>query len=647
MPDDSPKSDAAIVDGPSVPTSPWASDGNLYVRRVKALNEIRKLVGSRTELRLPKIVAVGDQSSGKSSALERLTGIKFPVKANICTKAAIVAECHQDEHLEHDEFHIFDPEENRLKPVALDRLELEIQDIQSKMLLKSGKKVCTEEVIVRVSGPSQMDVIVIDLPGIIHTGDGQNDTRELIHRYIEQPETLIMLVSEATRNDETMAAIEMAKKVDPNGQRTLRVLTKFDNFDSEDSKQTAIRLVAERRHDEPDSASGLSPHALACKPNGEDTDYSSTREVEMLEGLGLSSQCAGVTSLQERLPAIFAVLIQSSLPQMRENIESELSRVETELSRIGTEPVTASTRILSCQNVLLQAEKSLREQLTTDLVAFKEAVHEAQAKMTSNWASDKLQADAFTCVVFQGAEALRECTQDVLSWWKPYLQTYVKAVEVKTVAVLGQSLKNASGVPSRLQQVIRSRMDETFSQTLFKEFERSCWEAFDKEADWGTINHYFTSKFDAERVLSVDLVEDIVDSFTNAELGSLMDIDIDSGAQRDSQRDIIRRKLLERKKVWECNFQGLSMHDQQQARLLAAVRAWYTVEKKTFTDVILKATQAHIFKGQRQWVQSQLLRDEEIQEAAVESHKTVEERARLKDLRHRLEKCRTEVKKME
>eukprot|EP00929_Paragymnodinium_shiwhaense_P040750 TRINITY_DN21226_c0_g1_i2.p1 TRINITY_DN21226_c0_g1~~TRINITY_DN21226_c0_g1_i2.p1 ORF type:complete len:691 (+),score=104.74 TRINITY_DN21226_c0_g1_i2:264-2075(+) len=603
MPDDSPKSDAAIVDGPSVPTSPWASDGNLYVRRVKALNEIRKLVGSRTELRLPKIVAVGDQSSGKSSALERLTGIKFPVKANICTKAAIVAECHQDEHLEHDEFHIFDPEENRLKPVALDRLELEIQDIQSKMLLKSGKKVCTEEVIVRVSGPSQMDVIVIDLPGIIHTGDGQNDTRELIHRYIEQPETLIMLVSEATRNDETMAAIEMAKKVDPNGQRTLRVLTKFDNFDSEDSKQTAIRLVAERRHDEPDSASGLSPHALACKPNGEDTDYSSTREVEML-------------------------LVHYSARECSQHASTETGSLARHVAGAATSP-------------------NQRSNASEFGDMGKEAVHEAQAKMTSNWASDKLQADAFTCVVFQGAEALRECTQDVLSWWKPYLQTYVKAVEVKTVAVLGQSLKNASGVPSRLQQVIRSRMDETFSQTLFKEFERSCWEAFDKEADWGTINHYFTSKFDAERVLSVDLVEDIVDSFTNAELGSLMDIDIDSGAQRDSQRDIIRRKLLERKKVWECNFQGLSMHDQQQARLLAAVRAWYTVEKKTFTDVILKATQAHIFKGQRQWVQSQLLRDEEIQEAAVESHKTVEERARLKDLRHRLEKCRTEVKKME
>jgi GTPase SAR1 family protein len=35
-----------------------------------------------------KLVVVGDQSSGKSSLLERLTGLSFPVASDLCTRFA-------------------------------------------------------------------------------------------------------------------------------------------------------------------------------------------------------------------------------------------------------------------------------------------------------------------------------------------------------------------------------------------------------------------------------------------------------------------------------------------------------------------------------------------------------------------------------
>ena len=67
-----------------------------YVKSLKVLQRIREVAGS--ELKLPQMCVVGDQSSGKSSVLERLTGINFPVKDGICTKAAIVVECRRDPH---------------------------------------------------------------------------------------------------------------------------------------------------------------------------------------------------------------------------------------------------------------------------------------------------------------------------------------------------------------------------------------------------------------------------------------------------------------------------------------------------------------------------------------------------------------------
>jgi hypothetical protein len=54
------------------------------------LNKIDKLFSSGVGeyVPLPQIVAVGDQSSGKSSALEALTGLPFPRDSGLCTRFA-------------------------------------------------------------------------------------------------------------------------------------------------------------------------------------------------------------------------------------------------------------------------------------------------------------------------------------------------------------------------------------------------------------------------------------------------------------------------------------------------------------------------------------------------------------------------------
>ena len=58
----------------------------------------------------------------------------------------------------------------------------------------------------------------------------------MVESYIEKPQSLLLLVGEAKQDSELAAAIMLAKRHDPCGARTLRVLSKFDNFDSRESQ---------------------------------------------------------------------------------------------------------------------------------------------------------------------------------------------------------------------------------------------------------------------------------------------------------------------------------------------------------------------------------------------------------------------------
>ena len=70
-----------------------------YARRARAINLLRDLgvdrlelegtEGERLEISLPKIVLVGNQSSGKSSLIEAISQVKVPQGDGTCTRCPI------------------------------------------------------------------------------------------------------------------------------------------------------------------------------------------------------------------------------------------------------------------------------------------------------------------------------------------------------------------------------------------------------------------------------------------------------------------------------------------------------------------------------------------------------------------------------
>ncbi len=85
--------------------------------------------------------------------------------------------------------------------------------------------------------PSVLTMTLVDLPGLIRVpvgdqpADIEKQVRRLILKYISAPQCVILAVSPANQDLASSDALELARSVDPDGLRTVGVLTKLDIMD--------------------------------------------------------------------------------------------------------------------------------------------------------------------------------------------------------------------------------------------------------------------------------------------------------------------------------------------------------------------------------------------------------------------------------
>ncbi|CZS92510.1 related to vacuolar sorting protein VPS1, dynamin, and related proteins [Rhynchosporium agropyri] len=103
-----------------------------------------------------------------------------------------------------------------------------------------------------VCGPEQAHLSVIDIPGIFkRTTQGVTSkadmqmVKSMVQSYMENPRSVILAVIPANVDIATQEILEMAEEVDPEGQRTLGVLTKPDLVDK-GAEQAVVDLIEEK-----------------------------------------------------------------------------------------------------------------------------------------------------------------------------------------------------------------------------------------------------------------------------------------------------------------------------------------------------------------------------------------------------------------
>ena len=86
----------------------------------------------------------------------------------------------------------------------------------------------------RIYSPNVLTLTLVDLPGLtkVPVGDQPRDIerqiRDMLHKYISKPACIILAVTGANTDLANSDGLKMAREVDPEGTRTIGVLTKVD-----------------------------------------------------------------------------------------------------------------------------------------------------------------------------------------------------------------------------------------------------------------------------------------------------------------------------------------------------------------------------------------------------------------------------------
>jgi hypothetical protein len=175
-----------------------------------------------------------------------------------------------------------------------------------------------------VCGPEQEHFSVIDVPGIFKRTTQGVTSREdmqmvkyIVQGYMENPRSVILAVVPANVDIATQEILEMADEVDPDGQRTLGVLTKPDLVDK-GTEPGVVDLIEGRKHQ-----LALGWHLVRNLGQQESSDPAKDRhELERLffktqpPFNNLATDKAGIPALKLRLQELLATHTRREFPKV-------------------------------------------------------------------------------------------------------------------------------------------------------------------------------------------------------------------------------------------------------------------------------------------------------------------------------------------
>ncbi|CAA7265375.1 unnamed protein product [Cyclocybe aegerita] len=332
--------------------------GTEIVNTINKLQDVFTSIGttSQASIDLPQICVLGSQSSGKSSVLENIVGRDFlPRGTGIVTRRPLVLQlinrpagsvgqpngvdkthdkaANPDEwgeflHLPGEKFYDF----NKIRDEI-------VRDTEAKTGKNAG--ISPLPINLRIFSPNVLTLTLVDLPGLtkVPVGDQPRDIekqiRDMLLKYISKPACIILAVTAANTDLANSDGLKMAREVDPEGTRTIGVLTKVDLMDK---GTDVVDILAGR----------IIPLRLGYVPvvNRGQRDIETNKAIstaleherEFFENHPSykgKAQFCGTPFLARKLNMILMHHIRATLPDIKARISANLQKFNAELISLG------------------------------------------------------------------------------------------------------------------------------------------------------------------------------------------------------------------------------------------------------------------------------------------------------------------------
>ncbi|KAI0048161.1 hypothetical protein FA95DRAFT_1118899 [Auriscalpium vulgare] len=381
------------------------SNRQLSQGRRKMLDITNRLhtTGVQIDLDLPQIVFTGIQSAGKSSLVQAVAGVPLPRTGGTCTRIpteirlayaddlwqcivslrfitdtngqplgqvrneifgdAIYDVSEVEERVRRAQRAILNP-----STPARQFLDGEDEDPARRQLGFS-----TNYVSLSISGRGVADLSLCDLPGLISAaGEGRSAAeidlvKNLVTSYIQKPSCIVLCTVACETDFENQGAHHLAKLYDPEGKRTIGVLTKPDrmNAGEEDLWLRFIRSECEVLENgwycvkQPNAisiAQGITwPEARA----EEDEYFSSTPPWSTLDSV--YQRYLRTSNLTERLSFVLSDLISKRLPEIHEEVQALIRKTEVDLLSLPKPP--SNDALAEVSHAIMSFQSDLAHQL--------------------------------------------------------------------------------------------------------------------------------------------------------------------------------------------------------------------------------------------------------------------------------------------
>ncbi|VDB92372.1 unnamed protein product [Peniophora sp. CBMAI 1063] len=370
----SPVSKKARGAAPTIANSRYADDRKNLLKLVQKLTA----AGAHEFLAVPRVVVIGNQSAGKSSVVEAISGITVPRDAGTCTRCPMECRmasyrgqwsCQISIRMQYDErtnkkldkpdeqyfgdqitnkgevelalrraqFAVLNPEVDYKRVLSMSHAQLKAGVPGALKSLDFSRNV----VCIDIRGPDLTDLAFIDLPGLIQVHDNPTLVtlvEGLVVDNIKDDNSLILVTIPMTDDLENQKALTLARQADIHGTRTIGVLTKADALPpGSRARENWLEVIEGRKKEllhgyyctrQPDDAER---EQGVDHPTARANEISFFQTTEPWSGSTHKSHF-GIQNLVRKIGPLLQRVIKDSLPRLQAETKKLLEECDTSLA---------------------------------------------------------------------------------------------------------------------------------------------------------------------------------------------------------------------------------------------------------------------------------------------------------------------------